>query len=87
MILNLVLAVAAGRRERGIQDELLKAARARGVIIIHAPAGVIGFYKDAPARKQMIDAPQAEASPADSQAVVQPANQWFDPAGNWCSRR
>lgn len=36
-------------------DPVVKAARARGVFIIHAPSECMGFYKDSPARKRMQD--------------------------------
>ena len=38
----------------------VKAARAKGVTIIHCPSDTMTFYKDHPARKRMIDAPQTE---------------------------
>ena len=34
-------------------NEVVKAARAEGVMIIHAPSDVIDFYTDHPARKHM----------------------------------
>lgn len=34
-------------------EPMLKAARARGVTIIHAPSDCMAFYKDAPQRKRM----------------------------------
>ncbi len=41
-------------------NEVVKAARAKGVTIIHCPSETMPFYKDHPARKRMIDAPQTE---------------------------
>jgi len=41
-------------------NEVLKAARAKGVTIIHCPSETMPFYQDAPARKRMIEAPRAE---------------------------
>ena len=41
-------------------NAVVKAARAKGVTIIHCPSETMPFYKDHPARKRMIDAPQAE---------------------------
>jgi len=41
-------------------NEVVKAARARGVTIIHAPSETMDFYKDSPARKRMIEAPRAD---------------------------
>src|SRR5262249_31364695 len=36
----------------GPMNEMLKAARAKGVLIIHAPSTCTGFYKDTPQRKR-----------------------------------
>ena len=44
----------------GPMNEMLKAARAKGVLIIHAPSTCTGFYKDTPQRKRAIDAPFAK---------------------------
>ncbi len=41
-------------------NELAKAARARGMLIIHCPSGTMDFYKDHPARKTAQAAPKAE---------------------------
>ena len=41
-------------------NAVVKAARAKGVTIIHCPSETMPFYKDHPARKRMIDAPQTE---------------------------
>jgi nicotinamidase-related amidase len=41
-------------------EPVVKAARARGVTIIHAPSDCMGFYKDAPQRKKMLAVPAAE---------------------------
>jgi len=43
----------------GPLNETVKAARQRGVFIIHAPSSVTGFYKDSPQRKRALDAPFA----------------------------
>ena len=40
-------------------NETVKAARQRGVFIIHAPSSVTGFYKDSPQRKRALEAPFA----------------------------
>ena len=45
-------------------DELLKAARAKGVLIIHAPSSTMEHYKDHPARRRAQDAPRAKDLPA-----------------------
>ncbi len=41
-------------------NAVVKAARAKGITIIHCPSETMPFYKDHPARKRMIDAPQTE---------------------------
>jgi nicotinamidase-related amidase len=40
-------------------NELVKAARARGVLVIHAPSSVTAFYKDSPQRQRALKAPFA----------------------------
>jgi nicotinamidase-related amidase len=41
----------------GPMNEMLKTARAKGVLIIHAPSTCTAFYKSTPQRKRAIDAP------------------------------
>jgi nicotinamidase-related amidase len=41
-------------------NEVVRVARARGVTIIHAPSDTMDFYKDAPARKRVQQAPRSE---------------------------
>jgi nicotinamidase-related amidase/type 1 glutamine amidotransferase len=41
-------------------NEVLKAARAKGVFIIHSPSDTLNFYKDHPARKRAQAAPKVE---------------------------
>lgn len=41
----------------GPLNEIVKQARARGVLIIHAPSSVTDFYKDTPQRKRAQSAP------------------------------
>lgn len=41
----------------GPLNDVVKAARARGVFIIHAPSTVMAFYKDTPQRKRAQQAP------------------------------
>jgi nicotinamidase-related amidase len=41
-------------------NDVVKAARARGVTIIHAPSDTMDFYKDAPARKRVQQAPDSQ---------------------------
>ena len=43
----------------GPLNEVVKAARAKGVFIIHAPSSVTAFYKETPQRKRAKDAPVA----------------------------
>lgn len=38
-------------------NQVLAAARENGVAVIHAPSGTMDFYKDAPQRRRMIEAP------------------------------
>ncbi len=46
-------------------DQFLKNARARGVLIIHAPSGCMETYKDHPARKRAVEVPMSKKLPAD----------------------
>src|SRR3954447_26423524 len=58
----------AVRREEEMvprMDEFLKAARARGALIIHAPSSCMEPYKDHPGRKRAQAAPRAGNLPAD----------------------
>ncbi len=41
-------------------NEAIKAARARGALIIHCPSDTMDFYKDTPQRKRAMDAPVVE---------------------------
>ena len=41
-------------------NEVLKAARAKGMLIIHCPSDTLGFYKDHPGRKLAQAAPKVE---------------------------
>lgn len=41
-------------------NEVIKAARAKGVFIIHAPSDTMDFYKDTPQRKRAQNAPAAK---------------------------
>lgn len=43
-------------------NEVLKAAREKGVFIIHCPSSTLDFYKDHPARKRAIAAPKVETA-------------------------
>lgn len=44
----------------GPMNEMLKAARAKGVFVIHAPSTCTDFYKDAPQRKRAKEAPPSK---------------------------
>ena len=41
-------------------DQVIRAARVRGVQVIHAPSETMGFYAQTPARQRVIDAPHVE---------------------------
>ena len=41
-------------------NELLRLAREKGLLIIHAPSSTVDFYRDTPARKRAKDAPTAK---------------------------
>lgn len=61
----------------GPMNEMLKAARAKGVFVIHAPSTCTGFYKDAPQRKR------AQAAPfAKTPIPLATAERWGT-AWNW----
>ncbi len=42
-------------------NRMVKAAREKGMLIIHAPSGTISLYEDTPQRRRAIQAPFAEA--------------------------
>jgi nicotinamidase-related amidase len=42
-------------------NAFLRAARAKGALVIHAPSDVIPFYKDYPQRRRALEAPPAKA--------------------------
>jgi hypothetical protein len=46
-------------------DQVLKAARAQGVLIIHAPSECMDAYKDRPGRKRALETPRAKNMPPD----------------------
>ena len=45
----------------GPMNEVVKAARAKGVFIIHSPSSVVAFYKETPQRKRAQNAPFAKS--------------------------
>ena len=61
----------------GPMDQMLKAARVKGALIIHAPSTCTGFYKDTPQRKRALDAPFAKPP-----APLATAERWGT-AWNW----
>jgi nicotinamidase-related amidase len=46
-----------------LMDEVVKAARAKGVHIIHAPSDTMAFYAETPARQRMLRIPVVEPPP------------------------
>jgi nicotinamidase-related amidase/type 1 glutamine amidotransferase len=48
-----------------VMNQTIAAARARGVLIIHAPSSCMDAYKDHPARRRALAAPTAANLPAD----------------------
>ena len=55
----------------GRMNQVVRKARDKGVLIIHAPSGTIGHYKDHPARKRARNAPKAANVPKE--------------IGKWCT--
>jgi nicotinamidase-related amidase len=53
-------------------DRVLKAARDRGALIIHAPSDCMAAYEGHPARKRATETPKAKSFPAD--------------IGSWCNK-
>jgi nicotinamidase-related amidase len=51
--------------------DVLTAARANGVTVIHAPSDCMDFYKDAPQRARMLKVPKAE--PPKPRQITEPA--------------
>ncbi|HWY88394.1 MAG TPA: protein-signal peptide and transmembrane prediction [Gemmataceae bacterium] len=48
-----------------VMNQVLRKARAQGVLIIHAPSGCMEPYVDHPARKRAVSAPRAKNLPRD----------------------
>jgi nicotinamidase-related amidase/type 1 glutamine amidotransferase len=46
-----------------VMNEVVSTARDKGVLIIHAPSGTIGRYRDYPARQVAVNAPKADNQP------------------------
>jgi nicotinamidase-related amidase len=60
----------------GPVNEVVKAARAKGVFIIHSPSSVVGYYKNTPQRRLALDAPMAQPP-----APLATAERW---GTTWC---
>ena len=41
-------------------NEVIKVAREKGVLIVHAPSDVVDFYADSPARRRVLAVPPAD---------------------------
>jgi type 1 glutamine amidotransferase/nicotinamidase-related amidase len=54
-----------------VVSRVVSIARDKGVLIIHAPSGTVGYYQDLPARQRARSAPKATNLPKD--------------IGNWCN--
>ncbi len=55
-------------------NEVVKAARDRGIFIIHAPSDVTDYYAEHPARKKAMAAPKADNLPGEIQSWC----SWLD---------
>jgi nicotinamidase-related amidase len=64
----------------GPMNDMLKAARARGVFIIHAPSTCTAFYKDSPQRKRAMNAPFTP-TPVPLAAAERWGTAWCWPEG------
>lgn len=53
-------------------NEVIEAARAKGVAIIHAPSETMEFYAGSPARQRLLDAPEAAPPPAGAEDYPNP---------------
>jgi nicotinamidase-related amidase len=62
----------------GPLNEVVKTARARGVLIIHAPSSVVDFYKDTPQRRLAQAAPFAK-TPVPLSTVQRWGTAWCYP--------
>jgi nicotinamidase-related amidase len=55
-----------------VMNEVVRAARRRGVFIIHAPSETMAFYQDTPQRHRAQQAPKAAAPPPASERPAEP---------------
>ena len=58
-------AVKRAKEMAPTMDRVLKAARDRGAVIVHAPSGCMDAYKDHPGRKHATEAPRSKALPSE----------------------
>ena len=58
-------AVRRGSEMAPTMDQVLKAARDRGSVIIHAPSDCMASYADHPARKRAMDVPKSKSLPPE----------------------
>jgi nicotinamidase-related amidase len=62
----------------GPMDAVVRAARARGVLIVHAPSSVADFYRGSPARRRAKEAPRS-VPPAPLSTAVRWGTNWVWP--------
>jgi nicotinamidase-related amidase len=55
-----------------VMNEVVRAARRRGVFIIHAPSETMAFYQDTPQRHRAQQAPKSPAPPPASERPAEP---------------
>jgi nicotinamidase-related amidase len=55
-----------------VMNEIVRAARRRGVFIIHAPSETMAFYQETPQRHRAQQAPKAPAPPASERPAEPP---------------
>jgi len=70
-------------------DAFVSAARARGVLIVHAPSDVIKFYEGTPQRQRVKDAPAAKAPIEFTWRRIMPEREGQLPIDDtdWCDCR
>lgn len=70
-------------------DAFVSAARAKGVLIVHAPSDVVKFYADTPQRKRVLDAPAVKAPIPFQWRKLMPEREGALPIddSDWCDCR
>jgi nicotinamidase-related amidase len=59
-----------------VMDDVITTLRAKGVLIVHSPSGVTGFYKDTPAFQRMQVVPKVEPpTPIQGWCKLNPAKE------------